>query len=91
MGQVPRAAECCNQICIDPWDLTGPSYCLADHRSVWWGAPHLRDLYSKHVCSIMVYFVLKAMYIINKIITISLRVKQYFTASNEDLPEHGLL
>ena len=49
------------------------------------------DLYSKHAYSIMVYFVLEAIYIINKIITINLCVKQYFTAGNEDLPEHGLL
>ena len=53
--------------------------------------PTLADLYSKRAYSIMVYLVLKAIYIINKNITINLCIKQYFTVSNEDLPEHGLL
>ena len=49
------------------------------------------DLYSKHAYGIMVYSVLKIIYIINKNITINLCIKQYFTVSNEDFPEHGLL
>ena len=53
--------------------------------------PTLVDLYSKHAYSIMVYLVLKTIYIINKNVTINMRIKTVFTVSNEDLPEHRLL
>ena len=39
----------------------------------------------------MVYFGLKAIYIINKNVTINICIKQYFTVSNEDSPKHRLL
>ena len=53
--------------------------------------PTLVDLYSKCAYSIMVYLILKTIYIINEKVTVYIRIKQYFTVRNEDLLEHALL